>query len=115
MNITQEQKLIELVIDFLIDSKNIHTAKTFVIKAYANSNPNNTKIPIQFQLDESPIDHVVIDYFQQTILKECYGVNNYDDFIRLNCDLSKLKEIGYINYYLDQSLTDKLNQDLAPK
>lgn len=41
MNATQREKLIEIIIDFLIDSKNIHNAKTFVIKAYKNN--ENTK------------------------------------------------------------------------
>lgn len=113
MNYKQEEKLIEIVIDFLIDSKNIHNADSFVIKAYRNK--DNSKVPIRFQFDDSPIDHVVIDYQQQKILEECYGINDYDEFIRLNCDLQRLKEIGYINYYLDPDLTDKLNIKLAPK
>jgi hypothetical protein len=112
MNYKQEEKLIEIVVDFLIDSKNIHNADSFVIKAYGNK--NNSKVPITFQFDDSPIDHVVIDYQQQKIIEECNGFNNYVDFIRLNCDLQRLKEIGYINYYLDYDLTDKLNEKLAP-
>lgn len=112
MNYIQEEKLIEIVVDFLIDSKNIHNANSFVIKVYGNK--YNSKVPITFQFDDSPIDHVVIDYKQQIILEECYGINDYNEFIRLNCDLQRLKEIGYINYYLDPDLTYKLNEKLAP-
>lgn len=113
MNKIQENKLIEIIVDFLIDSKNIHKAKSYVIKAYRNQ--KNTKIPVRFQFDDLPLDHVVIDYYEQKILTECYGINDYEEFIRLNCDLQKLDEIGYVNYYLDHELTDKLNENLAPK
>lgn len=108
----KSHQAIEIVVDFFIDSKNIHNADSFVIKAYRNK--DNSKVPIRFQFNDSPIDHVVIDYQQQEILEECNGINDYDEFIRLNCDLQRLKEMGYINYYLDSDLTDKLNIKLAP-
>lgn len=108
MNQKQESELIELVINHLIDATYLYNVKKYSLKAYGN--PNNTKIVITFQNGDIPLDNITVDYYQQIILEDCNGVNVEDDYVLLNCDLINLREIGYIKYYIDQNLTDKLNE-----
>jgi hypothetical protein len=64
------------------------------------------------QQSHYPIEHLVLDYNEQRRLGECEGINDYEEFIRLNCELQKLKELGYIIYYINNDLTQLLNQRL---
>ncbi len=109
MNDIQEEKLVDIISDFLIGSKEKFDGKRFLIKAYLNN--NNTIIPIRFMQDaETVVDHIVVDFFNQERLENCEGITVHKEFIRLGCDLANLNEKGYINYYLDPVLTDRLNE-----
>jgi hypothetical protein len=110
MNRHAKEWIISKVCDFMIDTKEIHMHKKFTIKAYSNT--EQYKIPIRFQIGSSPIEHLVLDYQNRTRLNECEGINDMGEFIRLNCDLKKLDKKGYINYYLDNDLTNTLNEKL---
>lgn len=114
MNKIQEEGLIDLVCDFLINSSNIHKIHTYSITAYRDSKMLTTKVPIRFRLEESPIDHLVIDFLYQKVLDDCDGITVYDTYIRLNCDLAKFEKIGFVDYIVDKRLTDLLNQKFAP-
>jgi hypothetical protein len=110
MNTADTTWIIDTVCDFMIAAKEIHKYKTFSITAYSNS--TQFKIPVLFQIGDNPIEHLVLDYNEYKRLEECEGINDYGEFIRLNCELQKLKEVGYINYYINDDLTQLLNQRL---
>jgi len=110
MNTADTNWIIDTVCDFMIDAKELHKHKTFSITSY--SNPTQFKIPVRFQIDDNPIEHLVLDYNKYKRLEECEGINDYGEFIRLNCELQELKEVGYINYYINENLTLLLNQRL---
>lgn len=114
MNSNEENWVINTVSDYIIDTQDEKTGKKYYFLAYTNT--SNNLVVIRFQINSEPFDHIVLDYNSKIIREDCYGINVFDTFVRLNCDLLELQEIGkYINYTLDEEFTNKLNSILAPE
>ena len=112
MNFKDINWIVDSVSNFIIDTRNEKNGKNYRFLAYSNNTTNLAVI--RFQIEDDPFDHVVFDYVEEKKREDCYGINVYDASIRLNCDLIRLKEIGYIDYILNNELSEKLNQTLSP-
>lgn len=113
MQKSDEDWIVKTIGDFMIEEKDIHKFKSFSITAYSNS--NQYKIPVLFKFEEEHIQHIVIDYAQKKILDDCLGLHTYEEeeYIRLDCDIRDLMEIGYVDYYPNEKITKLLNAALT--
>lgn len=106
----QLQWVMDNIIDKMIYNKTLkENTASYIVKVY--SNKETGILPITFSLPEQPLESIVVDYLNEVVRDDCYGINDYEDYIRLNCDLAKGKNIDYI---INEELTTIIINNLRP-